>query len=258
MKISDILEQIELTAKKNRISRIFVCGGIPRDRVRGISKEIRDLDLTTEGGDAIKLAYALTDVLPYKFFKVFDDGHAAIDLNGLKIDFSNHFIINNIDTELNRLNIKKPTRLAKEMYSRDFTINTLLQDLDFKTIYDVTGVGVSDIKSKIIKTPIDPNITIKSDPKRIFRALNFAIRFDYEIDSGLKNAIKSNRNLLTNLSKEYCKDKANEIVKADNKRGLTMLIELGLLNVIPQTKYISDVLIDNKLLYYVYGDKNKK
>lgn len=256
MKLHDILSLIQETAKNKGLSQPFIVGGTPRDRVRGEAKEINDIDLTTEAGDALDLAYACSQVIPYNYFQLYDDGHAAMKIAGLQIDFSNHFIIPDIDQELNRLGVKERSPLIHEMYSRDFTINTLLQDLNFEMIFDITGQGVRDIRAGVIRCPINPDLTISNDPKRILRALRFALRFDYTIDGDLVKSIKKYRHLLKTSSHEYLKDKANELIDLDGDKAIKMLIELGLLSVIPITKKISDKLIENKLLYYAFEGKN--
>lgn len=257
MKLHDLLALIEKTAADNGLSKPFIVGGTPRDRVRGEAKEINDIDLTSQAGDSIDLAFACADTVPYTYFQLYDDGHASMKIGALQIDFSNHFIIPDIDKELNRLGVQNKTPLVQEMYSRDFTINTLLQDLGFNQIFDITRQGVRDIRAGVIRCPINPELTISHDPKRILRALRFALRFDYTIDADLVKAIKKYRHLLAKASPDYVKDKANELIQLDSKRAIKMMIEFGLLNVIPMTKLISDTLIENKLLYYAFENTNK-
>jgi poly(A) polymerase len=220
VKLHDILSLIEKTAEDKGLSRPFIVGGTPRDRVRGEAKEINDIDLTTEGGDSVDLAFACSQLIPYTYFQLYDDGHAAIKIAGLQIDFSNHFIIPDIDAELNRIGVKEKTPLVREMYSRDFTINTLLQDLNFEKVFDITGQGVRDIRAGVIRCPINPDLTIKNDPKRILRAIRFALRFDYTIDSELIKSIKKYKHLLKDASPEYMSDKANELIKLDSEKAI--------------------------------------
>ena len=258
MKLHDILSLIEKTAKDSGLSRPFIVGGTPRDRVRGEAKEINDIDLTSEDGDSIDLAFACSKSIPYTYFQLYDDGHAAMKIAGLQIDFSNHFVIPDIDKELDRLGVQDRTILVREMYSRDFTINTLLQDLNFEKVFDITGQGVRDIRAGVVRCPIDPNLTIKNDPKRIFRAIRFALRFNYTIDVDLIKAIKKYKYLLKDASPEYMSDKANELINLNSEKAIKYMIELGLLSVIPITKLISDKLIENKLLYYAFENNTNK
>ncbi len=258
MKLNELLSSIETAAKTNGLSKPFIVGGTVRDRVRGHAKEMHDIDLTSLNGDSVDLAFACSKVLKYDFFQLFDDGHASMKIGGLQIDFSNHFIITGIDKELDRLGVKDKTPLIREMYSRDFTINTLLQDLSFDKVYDVTQQGVHDIKAGVIRCPINAEMTISNDPKRILRAIRFALRFDYVIDDILVMAIKKYRHLLKELSPDYVKDKSNELIGINTEKAIKMMIEFGLLNVIPMTKLISDNLIKSRMLYYAFDEHTNK
>lgn len=252
MKLRDLLGIIQTTAQEKKLSTPYIVGGCVRDRVRGEAKEVNDIDLTTAEGDSVSLAFSCADKLDYSRFDVYDDGHIAMNVAGLKIDFSNHFIIPNIDKELDRLGVKDKSPLAKEMFSRDFTINTLLQDLSFTKIYDITGKGAADIKAGIIRCPINPELTIKNDPKRILRALRFALRFGYIIEEDLVRAIKKYAPLLKTLSPDYVKDKTNELLTIDKEKAIKYMYQFGLLKVIPLSKSITEALIDAKLLYYAF------
>jgi poly(A) polymerase len=258
VKLHDILATIEKAARDNNLSTPFIVGGTPRDRVRNEAAEIHDIDLTSINGDSVDLAFACAKLIPYTFFQLFDDRHCALKIGALQIDFSNHFVIPNIDAELDRLGITEKTSLVQEMYSRDFTINTLLQDLSFDKIYDITQQGVKDIKAGVIRCPINPELTIKNDPKRILRAIRFALRFDYSIDADLVKAIKKYRHLLKELSPDYVKDKSNELLTINPKKAIQLMIEFGLLNIIPMTKAISDELIESKMLYYAFDENTNK
>jgi poly(A) polymerase len=258
MKLHDILSSIETAAKDHGLSMPLIVGGLVRDRIRGEVKEIHDVDLTTIAGDAVDLSFACQKSLQFSWFQLFDDGHSCIKISNLQIDFSNHFVIPGIDAELDRLGITEKTSLIQEMYSRDFTINTLLQDLSFDKIYDITQQGVKDIKAGIIRCPINPELTIKNDPKRILRAIRFALRFNYIIDADLIKAIKKYRHLLKNLSPDYVKDKSNELISLNPKRAIQLMIEFGLMSIIPMTKAMSDALIEQKLLYYAFDEHTNK
>lgn len=244
---------IEQVAKERGHSKPYLVGGVPRDRVRGVAKEIDDLDLTTTDGDAKDLGYsvAVSGKLKHDYFQLYDDNHCAIRIGGLKIDFSSHFIIPDIDSVLKAMGITELNSLVRETYSRDFTINTLLEDLELKNTYDLTKHALVDIQNELIRCPIPADITIKNDPKRILRAVKFALRFDYKIDDELQATIKKYAYLLKEFSAEYLKDKANEIVELDKKRGIELLTELGILKHIPITKKIYDELIKQRKLYNI-------
>lgn len=251
MKVDEILSKVEEVAKQNNIYQPFMVGGVPRDRIlgkRGTPRDIDDVDITTGNEDAPKLAEALSRVFPDSNHRTYDDGHSSIDIYGLHIDFSSHFVAPNIDEELRKQGVTDIDDMKREIYSRDFTINTLLESLDFTSVYDITREGIADIQAGLIKCPIDPNITIGTDPRRILRAIKFSLKYDFNIDDGLKSAMRAHREKVKDLPTQFVQKKMNEIVFLDNDKGLEMLIEYKLLPLVPLTKTISDILIQRRQL----------
>ena len=64
---------------------------------------------------------------------------------------------------------------------RDFTINSLFYNLNSQVVEDLTGHGISDLKSQLIRTPLDARTTFKDDPLRALRAIRFASRLKFKI-----------------------------------------------------------------------------
>ena len=253
MKLVELLANVTDVAKINGISEPFMVGGVPRNRILGeIDKksEIKDIDITTGNKDSLKLVELLHKKWEASIFNVFDDGHASVDFLGVHFDFSSHFLVPGIEDELKRLNVKDIDHMKMEVYSRDFTINTLLEKLDFTGIYDLTGEAIDDIKAKVIRCPINPEITIGYDPRRIIRAIKFAIKYDMKIEENLKTVMLNNRKSIQNLPTKFVQDKINEIVSLDADKGINMLIEFKLLPLVPLTKTVSDILIQKRKLVH--------
>lgn len=249
MNINDLLSIISDLAKSNGISTPFIVGGVPRDRVMGKEgRDINDLDITTGDDGSVKLGELLAKRFDDSKLRTYDDGHSSINIKGLRIDFSNNFIAPNIDTILKKMGVKDITPMKKEIYSRDFTINTLLEDLSFSNIYDVTGEAENDIKAGLLRCPIDPDITIVSDPRRILRALRFSIKYGFNIEDNLKNAILKNRNRIKSLSKNFVKDRVTEIVRLNNENGIDILIKYKILPLVELSKPVYDALIERRKL----------
>ena len=72
---------------------------------------------------------------------------------------------------------------------RDFTINALFYNLQTRQVEDWTGRGWQDLQAGRIVTPLaDAHITLKDDPLRVLRAIRFAVRYQFALDSSLKEA----------------------------------------------------------------------
>lgn len=248
MDINELLSTISDLAERNGLSKPFVVGGVPRDRLMGQKgKKINDLDITTGNEDSVKLGEIIAKSNQDAKYRTYDDGHSSINIRGLRIDFSNNFQAPNIESELKKLGVTI-TPMKKEIYSRDFTINTLLEDLDFSNIYDLTGEAENDIRAGLIKCPIDPEITISSDPRRILRALKFAIKYDFKIEDNLKNAMLKNRKKIQDLPVRFVQDRMNEIIQLDEDKGIKSLVEYKLLPLVQLTQPIYNTLIKRKEL----------
>ncbi len=251
MKLDELLLTITDVARENKLGVPFMVGGVPRDRIIGKRDKIsgiKDIDISTGDKSSLVLAETLHRKLPNSNYRTYDDGHASLDFRGIHIDFSSNFISPGVKDELRKMNIKDVDSMKLELYSRDFTMNTLLESLDFTTIYDLTGEAIGDIQAGTIKCPIDPEITISVDPRRILRAIKFAVRFDFKIEDKLKNAMLNNKNKIQELPVKFVRDKINEIVLTDNDEGIEKLIEYKILPLVPLTKTVSDILIQKRRL----------
>ncbi|EFO61457.1 tRNA-nucleotidyltransferase, putative [Giardia lamblia P15] len=74
---------------------------------------------------------------------------------------------------------------------RDFTVNALFYNINTREIEDFTGQGLADLKSRLIRTPLDCNITFYDDPLRILRAIRFSKRLGFELDKKMYRATES-------------------------------------------------------------------
>ena len=167
----------------------FVIGGFVRDFIlqRGTAKDIDVVAI----GSGIELAKQVAQNLPtnpkVQIFKTY--GTAMLRYDDIEIEFvgarkeSYH--------EDSRNPIVENGTLEDDQNRRDFTINALALDLseeNFGTILDPFN-GISDLENKIIKTPLDPDITYSDDPLRMMRAIRFATQLGFKIEDESLKAI---------------------------------------------------------------------
>jgi tRNA nucleotidyltransferase/poly(A) polymerase len=74
---------------------------------------------------------------------------------------------------------------------RDATINALFYNLNESKVEDLTGRGFSDMRDKIIRTPLEPYQTFRDDPLRVLRLIRFASRLGYQIDPNTERAMQN-------------------------------------------------------------------
>jgi tRNA nucleotidyltransferase/poly(A) polymerase len=74
---------------------------------------------------------------------------------------------------------------------RDATVNAMFYNLNTSALEDLTGLGLQDLKQKLIRTPLEAYQTFKDDPLRILRLIRFASRLGYRIDDDCKQAMQN-------------------------------------------------------------------
>ncbi len=122
--------------------------------------------------------------------------------------------------------------LEDDQNRRDFTINALalsLNDKNFGELLDPFN-GIEDLEKKIIKTPLNPDITYSDDPLRMLRAIRFATQLDFFIEKESLQSITKNAKRIKIISKERIIDEINKILLADKpSKGFALLHKTGLL-----------------------------
>jgi len=244
MKLAEILNVLQGVADQNGLSKPYVVGGIPRNIILDILDNLNDVDITTGSADIDELADLFAEALGVEA-KVLKDGHKKVIFEGISIDFSSNFMYPNIDEMLSDMGVTEINDLARETYSRDFTVNTLLTPLDFSSIIDLTGKGVSDVNERLLRCPVDCNLAFKHSPIRIIRAFYYSAKYDLALSGDVQKAVVNNLDLLAGVSKQYMGDKVNKIVEM-KPSVLSTMIELGVLHKVPMTKELSKALIKNR------------
>jgi tRNA nucleotidyltransferase (CCA-adding enzyme) len=241
MKLKELLMLIESTANKIGSSTPFICGGIPRDKYINRLDRISDIDLTTGDNTIHYLAQEVELKLKKKYSLIkreMNDGHTSIYIGNIKIDFSSNFILNNIDRFISKFRISNPTNLQKEMFSRDFTCNSLLMSLDLKTILDPTNMGFKDLNSKLIRTCLSPEVTLLSNKNRVIRSIYLACKLDFEIDKSIIDFVSKNPESVNIASKKTLTKKINEAFHWNSDKAYSLITEMNLWNHIPISEKI--------------------
>lgn len=252
MKLSELLYKLQKIAKDYDIAEPFIVGGLPRDMAFGLPHNIKDIDVTTGDKDSFALALAASRTWPNANFRSYDDGHSSIDFKNIRLDFSNNFNLPNIDKLLKNIGIKEPREIEKEIYSRDFTINTLLQPMDFsKEPIDITGKALRDIEHKILRTPVDPEFTIGYDVRRILRAVKLILKFDLNPKSDLEDAMIKYRGGIAELPINFVKKQVNEMLNINAKEAIKLLTKYKLLPIIPLSRLMTLELAKNRMFQYL-------
>jgi len=130
----------------------------------------------------------------------------------------------------------------EDVLRRDFTINGLLYDPAEDRVIDYVG-GQADIRRGRISTIGDPYKRFSEDRLRMLRAVRFAARFSFELDSAVADAIRKLASEIRTVSAERIRDEILKILTEGHaRRGFELLDDTSLLQqVLPEVKAMQGV-----------------
>ncbi|GAB4473072.1 MAG: HD domain-containing protein [Thermoflexibacter sp.] len=227
-----IFPLIAEVAQKNQIPA-YVVGGFVRDLI--LKRPSKDIDIVCVGS-GIVLANQVAEhyqkehekEVSVATFKNF--GTAMLRLGDWEVEFVG------ARKESYQRHSRKPIvengTLEDDQNRRDFTINALaisLGEQDFGDLIDPFD-GLGDIKRKIIRTPLNPDITFSDDPLRMMRAIRFATQLSFDIEPSTFEAIIRNQERIKIISSERISEELNKIILTKKPSyGFNLLFASGLL-----------------------------
>ncbi len=220
----------EIADSLNR--KCYTVGGYVRDLF--LDRKSKDIDFVTVGS-GIEVAQALAKKLGKgAHLSVFQNfGTAQVKYRGVELEFVG------ARRESYRRDSRKPIvedgTLADDLSRRDFNINAMaicINNSQFGELIDPYD-GIGDIERKLIRTPLDPDITFSDDPLRMMRAIRFATQLNFTIYPETFDAITRNASRITIISKERVMDELMKIMISPKPSiGWELLHRCGLLKLI--------------------------
>jgi poly(A) polymerase len=208
---------------------VFIIGGYVRDLM--LNRGSKDIDFVT-AGSGIELAENVAKKLKTRQISVFKNfGTAMINFQDWELEFVG------ARKESYQRDSRKPIvengTLEDDQNRRDFTINALAISLNkdsFGQLIDPFG-GVHDIENKIIRTPLNPDITYSDDPLRMLRAIRFSAQLGFTIEQESLASIKRNADRINIISKERIIDEINKMILSPTPSlGFNLMFDTGLLH----------------------------
>ncbi len=228
-KIFEVISQASQELNVNS----YVIGGFVRDLL--LNRDFKkDIDIVAVGS-GIELALKVAKLLPnnpkVQVFKNY--GTAMLRFEDTEIEFVG------ARKESYNLDSRNPLvengTLEDDQNRRDFTINALAISLNKETYGELLDPfdGLTDLKNKIIKTPLDPDITFSDDPLRMLRGIRFANQLSFEIEENSLNSISKNADRINIISGERVVDELNKILSTETPSiGFLLLYKTGLLDIL--------------------------
>jgi tRNA nucleotidyltransferase (CCA-adding enzyme) len=221
----------------------YVIGGFVRDFFLNRGKA-EDIDVVAVGS-GIELAKKVSEKLPgkppVKVFKTY--GTAMLKIFDLEVEFVGARK-ESYSKDSRNPEVEQGT-LADDQNRRDFTINALALQLnkkDFGKLLDPFK-GLEDLKTQLIKTPLDPEVTFSDDPLRMIRAIRFASQLHFKIDQKSIQAIKDHAERIDIVSKERIVTELNKILESEKPSvGFKLLHDTNLLQrILPELTHLEGI-----------------
>jgi len=183
---------------------------------------------------------------------------AGIDIFGLKIEFVNLRSETYGDSRIPTVEMGTP---ETDAFRRDLTVNALFYNIEIGEIEDYVG-GISDLKNKILRTPMDPLKTFNDDPLRMLRVLRFQSKFnDFIIDPKIIEAMR-NPEIREAYKKKVSTERSGpEIIKMmsgkDPSKSLEILFDtdlyLSVFQINKEDIHEDGIKLDQKTKYHKYN-----
>ncbi len=217
--------------------KIYSVGGSVRDSLLGLKSNdldyvmvLNNTNISLEEGFNVMREYMLNEG-----FKIFLETPEMVTIRGkFPKGHKNEGITGDFVLARKEIGYEEGTRrpilelgtLADDLERRDFTVNAMAEDEDGNLI-DLFG-GQEDLKRKILRTPLDANITFMDDPLRMIRAFRFSITKGFMASEEVKKAT-SNPQILEKLievvSQERIRDEFLKMFKHDPRRTMILLVD---------------------------------
>jgi poly(A) polymerase len=222
--ISDAADEMECDC--------YVIGGYVRDKL--LHRSSKDIDIMVVGSGIALAQRVASKWKRHTTLSVFNTfGTAQLKAGSTEIEFVG------ARRESYNKESRKPVvedgNLEDDQRRRDFTINTLAISLSKRNLGELLDPfqGVDDLAHKIIRTPLDPDITFSDDPLRMLRAIRFATQLEFHIEETTFESIKKNRQRIEIVSAERIADELNKMMEASRPSiGFLLLEQSGLLSII--------------------------
>jgi len=220
----------------------ILVGGCVRDNF--LAKEVKDYDIEVFGLNNIEIMQKCLE----KYTKVKLVGKSfgvlALKINSYNLDFSLPRLEKKTGDSHQDFKVKTYADLSFKQAAkrRDFTINAIGYDYFENSFLDEFG-GIEDLKNSKIRH-IDDS-TFVEDSLRVYRAIQFASRFEFNIDNSTKVLCKKmiGKGELKFLPKERIFEEFKKLFLKSNKPsiGLKLLKEFNIFNLTKANKNIDNL-----------------
>lgn len=223
------LQTVARIAEEHGVETLVV-GGFVRDFFLG--RERKDIDITVLG-DALAFAQLVANAFDAKIVVYERFRTALVPVGDIHLEFvgtrKEEYIENS------RKPIVTEGTLDDDIRRRDFTVNAMAARLSSSgsaELVDLYG-GVEDLNNRILRTPLEPEITFSDDPLRMMRAARFASQLGFDVAPNALDAMSEMADRIKIVSQERIADEFLKILASPTPSiGLNILFDSGLMRII--------------------------
>jgi poly(A) polymerase len=210
---------------RKRGNEALLVGGCVRDLLLG--REPADYDVATDATpDEVMALFPESVAVGAQF------GVIVVPRDGLKVEVAT------FRADVGYSDGRHPDAVAfartpkEDVARRDFTINGLLMRHDTGAVLDFVG-GQEDLRAGVVRAIDEPDRRFREDKLRLLRAVRFAARFRFKIETATFDAIRQHAREITQVSAERVRDELTKLLtEGEARRGFELLEETGLLTVV--------------------------
>lgn len=192
-KIGKVIDLLRGIADEYGISDAYFVGGYPRTIAMGLPlSDVKDMDVASASPQkAAQLAGFVSEKVRDAFRIKHRSMTVTMDVFGIEVDFQ---APGSHEDTLPYIHLAglDPSPISKNIFDRDFTINSLAIPLGSNEIIDLTRRGMADIEDRIVASIIPADQAVPKNPLMITRAVRFARRYNFKIDAPLWEAMVAN------------------------------------------------------------------
>jgi poly(A) polymerase len=275
--IYDVEKLLKAWVKDSRFKgKSYIVGGYVRDKIIGIVPKDVDVVVEMENGGK-KFVFDM-----YKDFKEFVsqpiDVKSELGIWGLvfKEDIlyrGQVYNVKGMDIEvaqtqketfpnpMSRQRAMEYAPLEKDIERRDFTVNSVLEDLTSGEILDLTGTSKHDIEKGILRghPGVDFDLILAQDPLRMIRLIRFEAKYGWKVPKSVLKAVKRNAHRIKIVSAERIMEELKKVAKIGKLEKAVRIMQVtGLLKyVLPEIEAMRGVEHDKNRGHHQEGDVYK-
>lgn len=116
--------------------------------------------------------------------------------------------------------------ILEDALCRDLTINSLYINISTGELLDPTGQGLHDLENHIIRTPNDPDISLRDNAMHILRTIRFAVKFGWELNDSLIESMKKNLDIVAEATPRRMMNEVISILRLKHRDRAMKYIDI--------------------------------